>query len=183
MSSHRLFVALRPPQAIRALLLEKMQGLAAVRWQTDDQLHITLRFIGEVDRHQAEDIAAALGSLYAPPPELRLNGVGSFEKSGHPNALWAGVSPAAPLEALHRKINQSLLRVGISPEARAYLPHITMARMGRTSGPLDGFLAVNAHLSSPSFRCEHAILYESQMGHGGSQYHPIARFPLEAVPA
>lgn len=183
MSSHRLFVALRPPPPIRALLLDKMFGVAAARWQKDDQLHITLRFIGEVDRHQGEDIAAALGSLHAPPPELQLDAVGHFEKYGRPNALWAGVAPIAPLAALHRKINQMLLRAGIEPETRAFLPHITMARMGRTAGSIDGFLATHAHLSSPMFRCEHVILYESQMGNGGSQYHPVARFPLNAVHA
>lgn len=178
MSSHRLFIALRPPKAIRAFLLEKMLGVAAARWQNDDQLHITLRFIGAVDRHQGEDIAAALGHLYAPAPLLHINGVGHFEKSGYANALWAGVSPAAPLEALHQKINQMLLRVGIAPETRAYLPHITLARLGRSAGPLDGYLAANAALSSPTFTCDHAILYESEMGRGGSVYLPIARFPL-----
>jgi 2'-5' RNA ligase len=181
MPSHRLFVALRPPKAIRAFLLEKMLGVAAARWQNDDQLHITLRFIGAVDRHQGEDIAAALGHLHAPAPQLHISGVGHFEKSGHANALWAGVNPAAPLEALHQKINQMLLRVGIAPETRAYLPHITLARLGRSAGPLDGYLAANAHLTSPAFTCDHAILYESEMGRGGSLYLPIARFPLSPI--
>mgnify|MGYP001113377463 CR=1 FL=1 len=63
MSTHRLFVALRPPRPIRARLIAAMHGISGARWQDDDQLHLTLRFIGEVDRHRAEDIAAALGAL------------------------------------------------------------------------------------------------------------------------
>lgn len=180
MSSHRLFIALRPPRPIRTLLLDTMQGVSAARWQVDDQLHITLRFIGEVDRHQGEDIAAALGSLHAAPLDLRLHGVGSFDTLGRPNALWAGLAPVAPLAALHRKISQLLLRIGMAPETRAFLPHITLARLSRSAGMVDGFLAHHSHLTSPEFRCEHVILYESEMGHGGSRYHPIARFPLDA---
>ena len=56
---HRLFVALRPPVPVRDHLLDLMHGVEGARWQSDDQLHLTLRFIGEVDRHQASDIAAA----------------------------------------------------------------------------------------------------------------------------
>lgn len=60
---HRLFVGIRPPAAIRALLLDKMSGAEGVRWQDDEQLHITLRYIGEVERPVAEDIAAMLGQV------------------------------------------------------------------------------------------------------------------------
>lgn len=180
MSRHRLFVALRPPRMIRTLLIDVMQGVSAARWQDDDQLHITLRFIGEVDHHQAEDVAAALGSLHGMAPDLRLNGVGSFDKLGRANALWAGLAPLAPLAALHRKVTQLLLHAGVAPETRAFFPHITLARLGRTAGSIDAFLAHHSPLRSPEFRCEHVILYESEMGHGGSRYHPIARYPLSA---
>ena len=61
----RLFVAIRPPAPIRALLLDAMGGIGGARWQSDDQLHLTLRFIGEVDRHLAGDIHAALDRAYA----------------------------------------------------------------------------------------------------------------------
>lgn len=183
MSRHRLFVALRPPQDIRQYLRQIMSGVAGVYWQEDDQLHITLRFIGEVNYHQAQDIAAALGGLHAPMPEIRLSGVGQFEKQGRTQALWAGIAPAEPLRALHQKINMLLSSVGIAPETRAFLPHITLARMSRHAGPPHGFLTANNHLSSAYFRCEHAILYESEMTRSGSAYLPVARYPLAAVPA
>ena len=90
---HRLFVGLRPPEAIRARLLAIMGGIPGARWQSDDQLHLTLRFIGEVDRPQAEDAALALSGVQFPPFEVALAGVGMFDTRGRPNALWAGVRP------------------------------------------------------------------------------------------
>ncbi len=175
---HRLFVALRPPRAIREQLLDLMQGVPGARWQDDEQLHITLRFIGEVDTPVAEDIATMLGSIRHPPLDLRLDGCGFFDTRGRPNAIWTGVSPRDSLAALHRKVDQAIVRCGLPPEGRAYLPHLTLARLSRSSGPVDGFLAVNAGLSSDSFRVEHMILYESRLPHGGAQYEPVARYPL-----
>jgi len=179
MSTHRLFVALRPPRPVRAILRAAMHGIAAARWQDDDQLHLTLRFIGEVDHHRAEDIAAALGSLYAPAIAARIAGVSLFEHKGHPHMVWAGVEPAEALSALHRKVDQLLGRVGVAPETRAFLPHITLARLNRGSGPVASFLTLNSDLASPPFTFDHVTLYESEMGHGGSRYHPVARYPLD----
>lgn len=178
MSTHRLFVALRPPRPVRDLLLAAMHGIAGARWQNDEQLHLTLRFIGEVDHHQAEDIAAALGALHAPGIAARIAGVNLFERQGRPHMVWAGVEPHDALAALHRKVDQLLARVGVAPETRAFLPHITLARLNRGSGPVASFLALNSDLSSPPFEFGHVTLYESEMGHGGSRYHPVARYPL-----
>jgi len=79
---HRLFVAIRPPEQIRELLLDAMDDSADFRWQDDEQLHLTLRFIGEVERPIADDLAAELGRIHAPPFELRIAGAGRFEQRG-----------------------------------------------------------------------------------------------------
>lgn len=173
----RLFVALRPPAAIRERLLGVMGGVPGARWQDDAQIHLTLRFIGEVDRHQAEDIALALGSVRHPPFELALDGVGSFGKRGK-GALWAGVTPQADLKALHKKIDQACLRGGIAPDTRAYHPHITLARLGRGAGPVEPFIARSAGLSSPSFRLDDIVLYQSRLGSEGASYTIVERYPL-----
>jgi len=178
MSTHRLFVALRPPRPVRDILRAAMHGISGARWQSDEQLHLTLRFIGEVDHHKAEDIAAALGALYAPSVVARIAGVGLFERQGRAHMVWAGVEPHEPLAALHRKVEQLLARVGVVPEMRAFMPHITLARLNRGSGPVAPFLALNSDLASPPFEFSHVTLYESEMGHGGSRYHPVARYPL-----
>ncbi len=177
---HRLFVALRPPREIRMALLDLMEGVPGARWQDEDQLHLTLRFIGEVDARTADDAAAALGSIHAPPLDLRLDGCGMFDTRGRPNAIWAGVAPREPLAALHRKVDQALIRAGLEPERRAYQPHITLARLPGSAGPTDHFLAKHAALSSPPFRITHMALYESTLGHGGATYEPVERYPLSA---
>src|SRR5690349_2293988 len=109
----RLFVAIRPPSEIRDRLLALMGGVRGARWQTDDQLHLTLRFIGEVDRRQAEDLDAALRSVWQPAFTLTLNGLGAFDRRGEPTALWAGVAPQEPLRSLHKKIDQAIVRAGL----------------------------------------------------------------------
>ena len=174
---HRLFVAIRPPQPILDQLLDMMEGIPNVRWQGEDQLHLTLRFIGEVERPQAEDIATALGGIHHPRFELCLSGVGTFERRGK-GALWAGLAPQEPLKALHKKIDQACLRAGIAPDTRAYHPHITLARTGRQTGPLGPFLERWAGLSSPAFPVEHIRLYESRLGSEGASYTVVARYPL-----
>lgn len=179
MSTHRLFVALRPPRSIRDLLRAAMHCLSAARWQDDEQLHLTLRFIGEVDHHRAEDLAAALGALHAPAITARIAGVGVFERKGWPHTVWAGVEPAATLAALHRKVDQLLARVGLDAETRAFVPHITLARLNRSAGPVAPFLAQHGDLASAPFVFDRVTLYESEMGHGGSRYHPVARYPLD----
>ena len=137
---HRLFVAIRPPDRVRQLLLGAMGGISDARWQSEDQIHLTLRFIGEVDRHRAGDVHAALGAIHHPRFEIAVNGLGTFDRRGQPETVWAGVAPHEPLKALHKKVDQAIARVGVEPEQRAYLPHITLARLKRSSGSVRGLM-------------------------------------------
>ena len=180
---HRLFVALRPPPAMRRKLLDIMDGVDGARWQDEDQLHVTLRYIGAVERPVAEDIALALQGVHAPAFDLALSGVGRFDTGARGRALWAGVTPHDAVAALHRKIDHALVRLGLPPKGRAFLPHVTLARLHRTSGPVDGFLARNAGLTSPPIRFDRMVLYESHLGHDGAWYEPVVRCPLSAVAA
>jgi 2'-5' RNA ligase len=174
----RLFVGLRPPAPIRAQLLALAGGIPGARWQDDDQLHITLRFIGEVDERAAEDAALALSAVHWPPVEVALDGVGTFDSRGRINALWAGVRPKESLAGLHRKIDQALVRAGQEPERRAYLPHVTLARMNTPSEAVARFVEAHAALASPAFTLEHFYLFESSLGHEGARYDVLARYPL-----
>jgi 2'-5' RNA ligase len=174
---HRLFVAIRPPRPIIDQLLGQMGGISGARWQTEDQLHLTLRFIGEVGPHQAEDIHAALGAVRQPPFEIALNGLGSFERRGQPEVVWAGVSPHEPLKALHKKVDQAIVRAGLEPERRAYSPHITLARLKRGAGPVAGFLQQPPARSAP-FTVDSFALYESRLTPDGAVYTAVERYPL-----
>jgi 2'-5' RNA ligase len=175
---HRLFVAIRPPAAIRAQLLDLMGGIAGARWQSEDQLHLTLRFIGEVDGRLADDIDTALQSVRHPPFEISLAGLGAFDRRGQATALWAGIAPHGPLKALHKKIDHALERAGLAPERRAYLPHITLARFGRGGGPLQPLLASAGGIAGAPFPVTEFRLYESRLTPAGADYTPIARYSL-----
>ena len=175
---HRLFVAIRPPPALlRACLSAMEDGPPGWAWQDDEQLHLTLRYIGQVERPVAEDVADALGAIRAVPIEVGLSGVGWFDQ-GPRGALFARAAPAEPLAALHQKIDRALVRIGLEPERRAYLPHITLAR--RRSGAVDpaGWVERNAGLASAPEAMTAMILYESHIGRHGSSYEAIARYPL-----
>lgn len=177
----RLFVALRPPRAVREALLARMDGVPGARWQDDAQLHLTLRYIGEVDEPVAEDVAAALSGLRGAVPVLQLAGVGQFARRGRTDTLWAGIAPHEALAALHRKIDHTLVRIGLPSEGRAYWPHITLARLSRGAGvesEIDAWIATHAGLSSDPFAMTHVVLYESVLGRERARYEVLARWPL-----
>jgi 2'-5' RNA ligase len=162
---------------MRDALRTLMGGVANARWQTAEQLHLTLRFIGEVDRHQAEDIAAALGSVHHPALTLALAEFGQFDRKGRTDTLWVGVSPDEAVRLLYNKIDRVLQRVGVPPETRAFLPHITIARFGRTPGDVGRFME-SASMPSVLSAFQEFCLYESSLGSDGPIYSIIARYPL-----
>ncbi|MCY7280574.1 MAG: RNA 2',3'-cyclic phosphodiesterase, partial [Sphingomonas bacterium] len=149
---HRLFVALRPPPSIRLACLAAMEdGPPGWAWQDEEQLHLTLRYIGDVDRPVAEDVAAALATIHAPAVEFALSGVGWFDH-GSRGALFARVAPVEPLAALHAKLDRALVRDGLKPEGRAFLPHITLARRRSSAVDPGGWIGRNAGLTSAAER-------------------------------
>ncbi|HEY5722134.1 MAG TPA: RNA 2',3'-cyclic phosphodiesterase [Allosphingosinicella sp.] len=179
---HRLFAAIRPPRTIRARLLAAMGGVRGARWLDEEQLHLTLRFIGEVDRHVAGDVHAALGAVHHPRFEIALSGIGAFERRGQPTTIWAGVAPHDPLRALHKKIDQACLRAGVEPDRRAYMPHITLARLGRGAGPIQAPIEDSAALTSEPFAVDEFRLFESELGANGPAYSVVASYPLDYAP-
>lgn len=170
----RLFVGLDLPERVKLALLYSIGGVAGARWQTAAQLHLTLRFIGEVDRHQAADIAAALGRVNIRPFVAELGDPGLFDHRGRIDTLWVGVRPAEAMERLAKSVNAALASVGLPPESRAFLPHITVAR-GR------GMIGATAWPQSPIPRMPWPVdgftLFESRMGKDGSDYTILARWP------
>jgi len=175
---HRLFVAIRPPEPIRDLLIDAMDDGADFRWQDDEQLHLTLRFIGEVDRPVADDVAAALGQVRAQKFELRIAGTGRFEQRSS-GTLWAGVEPKEPVAALAAKVERACQLVGLEPERRAFSPHVTLARWkGRRSHEIARFLDRTRSLRSDPFEVAEFILFESRLSRHGAHYEAAARYPL-----
>jgi 2'-5' RNA ligase len=176
----RLFIAIELPVPVRDALAAVMGGVAGARWQTDEQLHLTLRFIGEVDRHMAADIAAALATVNVTAFDLVLDGIGSFDNRGRVDTLWVGVAPRAAAAALAARVDSALGRVGLPPETRAFVPHITVARLGRNAGPITDFPAMP--IPAMRFAVTGFALWESRLGHAGSDYQIIERYPVVGRP-
>jgi 2'-5' RNA ligase len=176
----RLFVALELPESLRDRLVGLQGGVPGARWANDDQLHLTLRFIGEVDENVAHDIDDALSQIRAPGFELELSGVGEFGGK-NPRALWAGVRSNGALMHLQKKVETAIQRLGLEPETRKFSPHVTLARLrGAPSEKVMQFLSEYSLFASGPFRVDRFVLFSSHQGSGGSVYHPERVYPLTA---
>jgi RNA 2',3'-cyclic 3'-phosphodiesterase len=176
---HRLFIGIDPPPEIKQQLLKLQGGISGARWQNDNQMHITLRFIGGVDRHTANDIAATLPRIAHRQFDVQLHGVGTFDRRGSIHTLFTGLVPADPLHVLHKKVDHLLVHLGLHTDTRAFVPHLTLARLNQSSGTLAHFLIDHGKLNSAPFTITDICLYESVLTRDGSHYAIIERYPLQ----
>ena len=154
-----------------------MGGVPGARWQTEEQLHLTLRFIGEVSEHKAEDIDSALQIARFEPFDVSLRGVGLFGTPRQPRSLWAGIENEAPLLQLNQKIESALVRAGLAPEERKYTPHVTLARFKGRVSRLDRFLVDCSDLTIPPWTVDHVTLFQSHLARTGAIYQVVAEYP------
>ncbi len=175
----RLFVAIALPEDLRVRLARLQQGVPAARWADPDNLHLTLRFIGEADGAQAHDLDAALTQVRALCFELTLAGVGRFGQGRKARALWVGVTPVPELDRLRRRVEQAVQATGFAPEGRKFRPHITLARFkGDPGHRLDDYLAYHAAFRTEGFEAREFVLYSSLLAQAGAIHTPEAAYPL-----
>lgn len=175
----RLFVALPIPESQRRRMSQICTGIDDARWLDDHNMHLTLRFIGEVPEDQGEDLALALSAVKAAPFELRLKGVGHFGSSRGARAVWADVEPAPELTELRNRIDATLQRAGLDPEHRKFRPHVTLARLRHaTPGGIAPWLAANAMFNSMPFTVDRFALFSSHLGKSGADYTMQLEYPL-----
>jgi 2'-5' RNA ligase len=175
----RLFVALALPDSVAESLLILQGGVPGARWSQREQLHLTLRFIGEVDGRDAAAIDDALAAIHASHFTLELKGVGEFGGKS-PRALWTGVRENATVLHLQRNIESALQRVGLPAEERKFAPHVTLARLrGAPRDRVITFLVSHALYASSPFEVNSFILYSSRMTPNGSIYRPERSYALE----
>ncbi len=160
----RLFVAIDFPEEIREGLTRVCHGLPNARWTDKEQLHLTLRFLGEVDREIFLDIREALHGVKAPPVEMSLFGIGRFMRAGSAQILWAGVKSEDDLTGLHKRVDQCVVDAGLPPEKRGFQPHVTIARLGRIDPKrLEEYLLEFADYQSHAFSVSDFKLYSSRL--------------------
>ncbi len=176
----RLFAGLELPEAVRAELAAMTAGVPGARWVAPDNMHVTLRFVGDVDEGVGRDVHEALATVRAPRFALALAGIGTFGSKRHPHALWVGVERAPELVHLRDKIESALVRAGLEPETRKFSPHVTLARIKEPPGPrLGEFVARHDGYRSESFVCERFTLFSSHLGRSGASYTAEAHYPLD----
>jgi 2'-5' RNA ligase len=176
----RLFAALAPPPEIVEALTRRQVGLPGARWRPAESLHITLRFFGEIDEARADDLDLELSRLSGATLALELAGVGAFDEGGEVHAVWAGVADNPGLNQLARRCEAAARRAGLSPDKRAYRPHLTLAYLSRPEpARVAAWLQANALLRPPPFRLDGFGLYSSQLGAQGAHYRLERRYRLE----
>jgi 2'-5' RNA ligase len=159
-------------------LIDAMGDSPELRWVQDENLHLTLRFIGEVERPLGDDIALALSRIRSDRFDLRVTGVGIFEQRNG-GALWVGVQRKEPVAALAAKVERACVAAGLEPERRAFHPHVTLARWNRREAKAaQAFLERNRALASEAFAVDRFILFESRLSRHGPHYEEVADYPL-----
>ena len=175
----RLFVALDLPQEARARLVRLATGLPGARWLPPENYHLTLRFLGEMPGHRAEEVDSALSALRGRGFILQLRGVGMFEKGGRPYALWAGGERNAQLEHLQAKVETAVQRIGFEPERRRFTPHVTVARLDNAPHvKLAEWVQAHNLLRTEPMAVEHFTLFSSRLGKDGAVYTPEVEYGL-----
>ncbi len=176
----RLFVAIPLPGTIRTQLSMLQSGLQGARWIKPENIHLTLRFIGDVPNDIAGDIDLALAGIGAPGFTLQLDGIGNFARGKHPHALWVGVAKSEPLARLQSKIESALVRAGLEPESRKFSPHVTIARLKDIrKGRVEDWATAHGAFRSAPFPVERFVLFSSFLSSSGAIYVEEARYPLD----
>jgi 2'-5' RNA ligase len=176
----RLFVAIDLPQPVCDRLAGMGGGVPNARWVPPENMHLTLRFIGEVENGFAQDIDTALTKLHSPGFDIELDGIGFFGKASAARVLWAGVRRSEPLLRLQTKVEAALWDAGVPAEERKFSPHVTLARMRRApAGRLQHFVADHAAFLSGPIPVDHITLYSSFRSASGPVYQAEAEYPLD----
>lgn len=159
----RLFIAVDIDASVREQTAAICHGIPGVRWSAPEQLHITLRFIGDADAALEEELVAELDSVQASPFRLQLAGVGRFVRKGPTEVIWAGVHPSRELQELQREVEKACRRAGLVAERREFQAHVTLARpKTATDVRIREYLEQYEHFVSDEFLVEEFTLYSSQ---------------------
>jgi 2'-5' RNA ligase len=172
-----------PPEVVGSLtrLLNRLRPYARIKWSSPENLHITTKFIGEWPVERLGDLEAVLRSLpgFTPLP-IRMRGLGFFPNPHSPRVFWVGIEAPPELAAVAAATDRALARLGIAAEARAFSPHLTLARI-KEPVPMQALREAIAALPSQEFGdfvADRFHLFESRLHPSGSVYTKISEYPL-----
>lgn len=174
----RLFVGLELPEMVRIRLGLVRGPLPGAKWIEPEDMHITLRFAGEVDNRQADELVGFLDGINAAPFEVTVREVGAFG-GREPRMIWAGIEGGPQLDQLQRAVERACRATGLEPEPRTFKPHVALARLRGTSPEVVArFLGSRARLAIEPFQVERFVLFSSKPRVGGGPYVVENVFPL-----
>jgi 2'-5' RNA ligase len=187
----RLFVALEPPEAVRRRItalaagIRRAAGAAAgeVRWVADENVHLTIQFLGAVPEQRVDAVGEAIGAAAdgARPVSLEVKGAGGFPNSRRPRVVWLGIAgDVQVLAAVAGDLGRRLASLGFPPEARPFAAHLTLgrARDSRGAPGLGGALAAAALDDGIAWRATELVLFESHLSPSGPRYESVLRAAL-----
>jgi 2'-5' RNA ligase len=186
----RTFVAIEISEPVRraaAKLIETLGTAAAdVKWVDPQNLHLTVKFLGDVSLKETARICQAVQKAAAEvePFELALGGVGAFPKIERPRTIWIGGHCEAggtdTMSLLHEKIEQRLAKLGFRKDSRRFQAHLTIGRVHRGSGMADlaQLIQENAGLQFGKTTVREAVVFSSELTRKGPTYHPLGRATL-----
>ncbi len=178
----RLFVAIDIPEDIRTLVCGMGATIPGARAVPTEQLHLTLKFLGDMESSMLRDIRQALAEIDHELFSMSLQTVGHFPPRGMPRVLWVGINPVRETVALRNKVEKALSDIGIEREKRKFSPHVTLARLKDSPiNRVSQFLAGNALFETPAFRIDEFQLYSSTLTPQGAIHTIQDRFPLHKV--
>jgi len=177
----RLFTGLEIPAEVGFALSLKRGGLYGARWIDPENYHITLRFIGDVDHAVANEVTDGLDRLtHSESFKIRLNQLGAFG-GDKPRALYAAVENNASLQRLQAAQERVLQRLGLEPEGRKFVPHVTLARLrGSAASDIASFMAFSGRFEPLEFAVGRFVLFSSRDSVGGGPYLIEQAYPLAA---
>ena len=178
----RLFVAVDLPTELRPVIARLCQGIGGARWTRPEQLHITLRFLGDTAEDRLADLRAGLREVRALRFELALQGTGVFPPPGArkpARVLWLGLNPPEPLRALKDAVD-GVLGPDSETAKRGFSPHLTLARFPtRPRSDLDRFLAEHVGFDGGRFLVSSFHLYRSTLRPEGALHEIVESYPLQ----
>ena len=174
----RLFTAIPLPQSIKDRLIGLCSGVPGAKWADPDQMHVTLRFIGDVDGLAAGDIAVALEDVRGKPFELALATIGHFGTGHRLRTLWVGVSPSPALDILQGRVDHAVSAATGLAEKRKFHAHVTLGRFKRTAPHLGDYLAVHEPFHAGPVSVNEFVLFSSHLGSERAIHTVEARYPL-----
>lgn len=175
----RLFIAIPLPDSVKTTLDELRKPIENVRWQPSHQFHITLKFLGETQDEQLQQLRAELQAVDQSAFNVTIQGLGTFPEKGNPRVIWAGVKKTERLEQLQESVENACVKAGFKKELRSFTPHITLGKVkGAITQEISLFLGSYANWGREEFLVDQFAVYASYILSSGARHEVIQNYFL-----